>query len=247
MDTNIQNFLQSNQDAFVKAMRAQQFVTVGKTAGYVACSTKFLQLTDEQQSAILESLGYDENAEPATAVVEPIAVPSDVTVLTFTNDKGGKSRYALLPYVRRTKSSFFVCKYGNSEVYVRLGDRVAGIVYGNRTMNEGDMITVNMEPDRFKRDTDKTSPLYGKLVSSIHASADALCQQYISYQEQNSTSIVELAREAVRRDTTGTLKFAQAIKQVQAELNVANASNVKEVIAETKRVSFADFMKNGGK
>lgn len=242
MDTNIQNFIVANKDSFVNAMRKQTFTKVSPQTQYPGCFKAFQDLAEEQQMEILESLNYDETV--TATPVEPIVVPSSVEILTYTNEKGGTSRYARLPYISRTKTSYFIVQYGATEMYVRLGDNVAGIVYGDYTPNAGDLITVNMEA--VKRDTDKSSPLFGKFVSVIHASADEKCQQYIAYKAKYSKSPVQLARQAVKEDTTGTLTFKKAINAVLEEIGSVTASNVKSLIANQKSVSFEEFLKNGG-
>ena len=92
-------------------------------------------VTDEQLLECATSLGFNPDA-PEQQDEQPLSVPTNVTVLKH-QAKDGIVQYALLPFLRWSNShKYAVVQYGNAELFVALGDKVANL-WGFQARMEG--------------------------------------------------------------------------------------------------------------
>ena len=94
-------------------------------------------ITDEQLLECATSLGFNPDAQEQQAEQPVLSVPANVTVLKNQAKDGSVVHYGLLPFIRWSNShKYAVVPYGNVELYVALGDKVASL-WGFQARMEG--------------------------------------------------------------------------------------------------------------
>lgn len=94
-------------------------------------------ITNEQLLECAMSLGFNPDAPEQQEEQTIVSVPTNVTVLKHQTKDGSIVQYGLLPFLRWSNShKYAVCQYGNVELFVALGDKVANL-WGLTSRMEG--------------------------------------------------------------------------------------------------------------
>jgi hypothetical protein len=102
-------------------------------------------ITDEQLVECATALGYDPEAQQQQDE-QTLSVPTNVTVLKHQSKDGSIIHYGLLPFLRWSNShKYAVVAYGNIELYVALGDKVANL-WGFQARMEGKDLSQELIP-----------------------------------------------------------------------------------------------------
>jgi len=225
-------FISANESLLVTTLRASElYPEITNKHQASACRKLVATLDEDAQLALAVSMGYDPDAVVTEPAVEEIVVPSDIKILTWTNPKGGQSKYAKLPFIRMSSAgAYAVCKYGNTEVYARIGTSIANQYFlarklSNTPLVEGELIHVTMESGTLVRETE--GAMKTLWVSAVHTSSMEACQNIIASNANQLTRTDEITiavasgqthKEAVAtvqreraEDATNAIKKARAL------------------------------------
>ena len=155
-------------------------------------------VTDEQLLECATSLGFNPDAPEQDE--QTLSAPANVTVLKH-QAKDGIVHYALLPFIRWSNShKYAVVQYGNVELFVALGDKVASL-WGFQCRMEGRDMSLEVIPvilsstkvitesGTYIRGLRKNSEglMKGLYETSFLASVHEGCQSIIKEQSQEFT------------------------------------------------------------
>ena len=241
----------------------KEVVDYFRNAGVLAEKGQFASLlklyreenvTDEQLLECATSLGFNPDA-PEQQDEQPLSVPTNVTVLKNQAKDGTVVHYGLLPFLRWSNShKYAVVQYGNAELFVALGDKVANL-WGFQARMEGrdmsnELIPVILSSTKvvteggtyirgLRRNTEGV--MKGLYETSFLASVHEGCQAIIKEQSQEFTYQDKIT--AVMH--TQKVSKERAVEIVKAEQERGGAEIVKAMSTQSSLASMILNRNNG--
>ena len=212
-------------------------------------------ITDEQLLECATSLGFDPDAQEQQAEQPVLSVPANVTVLKNQAKDGTVVHYGLLPFIRWSNShKYAVCQYGNVELYVALGDKVANL-WGFQARMEGRDMSNELIPVVLS--STKVITENGTYVRGLRRNTEGAMKGLwetsflASVHEGCKTIIDEQAKEFTYQDKITAVMHTQkvskerAVEIVKAEQERGGAEIVKAMSTQSSLASMILNRNNG--
>jgi hypothetical protein len=212
-------------------------------------------ITDEQLLECAITLGFNPDAPEQQEEQTVVSVPTNVTVLKHQAKDGSVVQYGLLPFLRWSNShKYAVCQYGNVELFVALGDKVANL-WGFKARMEGrdmsnELIPATLSSSKiitengtYIRGLRKNSEgvMKGLWETSFLASVHEGCQAIIEEQSQAFTYNDRITAVMHTQD----VDKPRAIEIVKAEQERGGAEIVKAMSSKSTLASLILSQNNG--
>ena len=212
-------------------------------------------ITEEQLLECATSLGFNPDAQEQQAEQPVLSVPANVTVLKNQANDGSVVHYGLLPFIRWSNShKYAVSQYGNVELYVAMGDKVASL-WGFQARMEGRDMSNELIPVVLS--STKVITENGTYVRGLRRNTEGAMKGLwetsflASVHEGCKTIIDEQAKEFTYQDKITAVMHTQkvskerAVEIVKAEQERGGAEIVKAMSTQSSLASMILNRNNG--
>lgn len=249
------SFLGNNRQAVCDYFRNAGVITARQQYASVLKLFADGEITDEQLTELAISLGFDPDATTQQNEQTVVSVPANVTVLKNQAKDGTIVQYGLLPFIRWSAShKYAVCQYGNVELYVAMGDKVANL-WGFQGRMEGRDFSNELIPAILSSTTVVTEN--GTYIRGLRKNTEGAMKGLwetsflASVHEGCKTIIEEQAKEFTYQDKITAVMHTQkvskerAIEIIKAEEDRGGADIVRAMSTKSSLASMILNRNNG--